>query len=143
MRRDTIKTQIERIKKRGSHRDDETGMLFNRKEQLKRKYSTITLYGLFISDESTWLVRPHVFEKKTALSPSEWNAWLGRNYNADPGTGEERPGILFQILAGMSARTNKQWRLYAIIGWVPENDNLKLGNTSPRRSRNKKKSPRK
>lgn len=129
IRKETIGAQIRRIQSIAKHRDEATGMLYNTRRQLQTKRKQITLIGLFVSDENTFLIRPHLFESKTARNAQQWEAWLAGHY------GE----ILPNILDGMENRTEKQWRLYRIIGWLPD-DSSRLVRTATRKKRNKTKS---
>ena len=128
IRRETIGAQIRRIQRIAKNRDAATGMLYNTRRQLSTKRKRITLIGLFVSDENTFLIRPHLFESKTARNAKEWEAWLADKY------GE----ILPNILEGMENRTGKQWRLDRIIGWLPD-DSTRLVRTETRSQRNKTK----
>lgn len=136
IRKETIRQQIQRIRMAYKKRDISTGQLYNTEAQRKRSYKKITLIGMFVSDENTFLIRPHVFEKNDAMSPRQWEAWFSRHYNAEPEQENGHPGVLFQILDGMENRTGKQWRLYRIIGWVA-GDNTGLVRSRARKARNK------
>lgn len=130
VRRESIGKQIKKILQ-GRTLDPATAMLYTTATQLNRRYKKVTLFGLFVSDENTFLVRPHLFSsKKVARNAEEWNKWFQENYGKilrDP------------ILPGMENRTGgKQWRLYRVIGWVP-NDSAGLINSAPRKKRNKTK----
>ena len=131
IRKETIGAQIKRIQRIAKNRDNATGMLYNTRRQLSTKRKRITLIGVFVSDENTFLIRPHLFESKTARNATEWEAWLADKY------GE----ILPNILEGMENRTGKQWRLYRIIGWLPD-DSTRLVRSKTRAQRNKTKPPR-
>lgn len=127
--KDTIKQQIDRIRSAHTNRDLDTGMLYNKRTELRRKMKKITLWGLFVSDENTFLVRPHIFESKDGRDAQEWNAWMQREYGT----------ILREnILDGMENRTGKQWRLYRVIGWSAD-DNSRVIRAKTRKKRNKTK----
>ena len=129
VRRETIGAQIRRIMKLRPNRDEATGMLYKTRRELSTKRKKVTLIGLFVSDENTFLIRPHLFESKTARNAREWEAWFADNYG----------DILPQILGGMENRTGKQWRLYRVIGWMPD-DSTRLVRAKTRSQRNKTKS---
>ena len=141
IRKETITAQISRIRRTLKFRDDATGMLYNTKSQLTTKRKKITLIGLFVSDEDTFLIRPHLFESNTARNARQWEAWLSEHYRAAPIPGDSRVPILKNILDGMQNRTNKQWRLYRIIGWTPD-DRTWIVRAKTRGARNKTKSQR-
>lgn len=138
LRKETIGAQIKRIQRMAKNRD-ETGMLFNTRRQLTTKRKKITLIGIFVSDENTFLIRSHLFESNTARNAREWGAWLSEHYSAKPDPDSTRLPILTNILDGMENRTGKQWRLYRIIGWLPD-DSKRLVRAKTRRTRNKTKS---
>lgn len=130
IRKETIKEQIDRIKRAHPKRDLATGMMYNRKPELLVKRRKITLVGLFVSDKRTFLLRPHLFEtKKKGKNAVQWEAWLAEHYG----------GILRDsILPNMEKRTNKNWRLYRIIGWIA-GDSTRIVFAKTRRARNKTK----
>ena len=142
-RGNTIGKMLERIHKAKPHRNDATGQLYRTITETKTKRKTITLYTLFVSDHNTFLLRPHVFHSSqdVAKSPREWNAWLRKHYTTEPYENDSRPPILKNILDGLDVRTEKQWRVYKIIGWI-NNDNTQLANPAPRKARHKTKSKR-
>lgn len=129
IRKETIGKQIRRIERARGNRDVATGMLFNRRAELAVKRKTITLVGVFVSDENTFLIRPHVFNSKKGRDAKQWEQYLAENYGDILRDG---------ILPGMELRTDKQWRLYRIIGWFP-NDNSRLVRALVRSKRNKAK----
>ncbi len=128
VRRETIGQQIKRITRVKRHRDLDTGMLYNKRSELITKRKKITLIGLFVSDEKTFLVRPHLFSSTTLRNARQWEAWLRDNYGT----------ILPNILEGMSNHTDKSWRLYRIIGWMPD-DTTRLIHARSHKKRNKTK----
>lgn len=129
IRRESIGKQIKRIRALRPNRDDATGMLYKTRRELSVKRKKVTLIGAFVSDEGTFLIRPHLFESKTARNATEWEQWFSEKY------GE----ILPNILDGMENRTGKQWRLYRIIGWMPD-DSTRIIRAKTRTQRNKTKS---
>lgn len=138
IRRTSIKQQIEKIRRVRTKRDDATGMLYNNRNELRKKMQRVTMFGLFVSDQGTFLLRPHLFEsKKDARNAVEWESWFAEHYGAAP-TESGRTPILINILSKMEERTGKQWRLYRIIGWMPD-DNTRLIRSSPRKARNQTK----
>jgi hypothetical protein len=130
IQREKIGVQVKRILAARANLDLATGMLFNARSQLAVKRKKITLIGLFVSDENTFLIRPHVFEtKKEGRNAVQWDAWLADNYGKI---------LRDNILPGMEIRTDKQWRLYRVIGWLP-GDNTGLVRAKVDRKRNKTK----
>lgn len=109
-RRDTIGAQLDRIKRLGRKHDPATGMLYTKKSDLKGAWNEITLFTLFVSDENTFLIRPHVFAKREPKTAPQWHEWFREHYGTICREG---------ILPGMANRTGKFWRVYRVIGWVP------------------------
>ncbi len=130
-RKETIGQQIARIRETKKKRDLATGMLFNDRRELAVKRKKITLIGLFVSDENTFLIRPHVFESgEKRRNAVQWESWLAEHYGTI---------LRDSILPNMSLRTaDKQWRLYRIIGWVA-GDSTGLVRAKIHTSRNKTK----
>lgn len=124
MRRDTIRDQLERIARLAGYVDKRTGRL--RKPGASRgnpaqRFRTVTLFALFVSNEGTFLVRPHVFNSRDGRTEKEWFAWFRKHYTTErPADGE--PGLLRNILDGLSRRSGgeKLWRVARIIGWAPD-----------------------
>ena len=129
-RRETIGQQLKRIKRLRLRFDAVTGMMYNKSADLTRRRKAITLIGMFVSDENTFLIRPHLFEtKKRGRNAREWDSWLAEHYGT----------ILREnILDGMNRRTGKFWRLYRIVGWVG-NDNTRAIRAKVHTTRDKKK----
>lgn len=138
-RRETIRDQLEKVRRLGGELDPTTGMLRKSRAQLKAHYSKITLFTLFVSDENTWLLRPHVIEsKEEPRTPHEWHEWL-RDHYTTRSRPDGLPGMLTQILDGISARTgDKHWRVYRVVGWVPH-DRSSIIHASTRARGNKTK----
>ena len=132
IRRESIGKQIDRISRLKLHQEESTGFFYNSKSELATKRHKYTVVGLFVSDENTFLVRPHVFERKEKMTYKQFDAWLAEHYGKI---------LRDNILPGMEVRTDKQWRLYRIIGVFP-NDSTGLVRTKTRGRRNKAKSPR-
>ena len=126
IRKDTIKQQIQRIRAAFPKRNLSTGQIYNHGNEQRGKFKTITLYSVFVSDEGTFLVRPHVFRSADPRTASDWEEYLSEEYG----------NILPRILDGMEARTGKQWRNYRIIGWT-KNDTSQLKDSPTRTRRNK------
>lgn len=131
LRRETIGAQIKRILRLRPNRDEATGMLYKTRRELVTKRKKVTLAGLFVSDENTFLIRPHLFNSKTGRNAVEWERWFSVHYG----------DILPTILEGMEGRTGKQWRLYRILGWLPD-DNTRIIRTKTHTKRNKNKQKR-
>ncbi len=86
-----------------------TGQMYAIESDLQRKYDRITVWTIFRSDENTHLVRPHVFDKKKALSPIEWHAWLSANLDKIQ---------RMNVLPGINKRTGKTYFVYKRLGWI-------------------------
>ena len=140
VRKQTIKQQLDQIRRAFKQRDDATGMLYNTRAQLRRKMKKVTLWGMFVSDENTFLIRPHIFEAKEGRNAVEWEQWFAEHYTTVQGEDNRTP-ILTNILDGMENRTGKQWRLYRVIGWAAD-DNSRVIRAKTRKKRNKTKSKR-
>ncbi len=128
IRRETIGAQIKRIMRVRPHRDPDTGMLYKSRRELSVQRKKVTLIGLFVSDENTFLIRPHLFSANGTRDAAGWDQWWRDNYGT----------ILPNILEGMSNHTDKHWRLYRIIGWMPD-DNTRLIHAHTSKKRNKAK----
>lgn len=75
----------------------------------RKRWKSITLYTLFVSDERTHLLRPHIFETNHASrNAKQWAAWLAKNL-ADI--------HLKAVLPGIGVRTAKSWAVKQILGW--------------------------
>lgn len=95
----------------------------------KRKaWKKVTLYTIFVSDENTHLIRPHVFEKSRPLTPADWHAWFSANLTQIHSTG---------ILPGLNIRTGKFWSVQRIIGWAADDAQHKTRNPAVGRARHK------
>ena len=126
IRKETIGQQLERIQRLKLHQDQATGVFYNNRRELSVKRNKFTVVGIFVSDENTFLIRPHVFEKKDKLTAIQFDAWLAENYGKI---------LRDNILPGMEVRTDKQWRLYRVVG-VFLNDSTGLIRSKVRRRRN-------
>lgn len=122
-----------RMIQRGKKLDAATGMLYTNAKQRRGRWRAIVLWSLFVSDEQTFLVRPHLFEtKKSPRTAAQWHAWFEIHYGR----------VLPDILAGMNIRTEKFWRIYRVIGWTPGkrfNDYSQPNRSSLPKRRNKTK----
>lgn len=86
----------------------ELGQLHANPTETQGKWKKVTLYTLFESSEETHLLRPHVFETKTARPAAEWHSWFRENVDAI---------IKRDIIPGINLRTGKIWRVKHVIGW--------------------------
>ncbi len=135
IQREKIGVQVKRILATRPNLDAATGMLYNKRAELTTKRHKVTLVGVFVSDENTFLIRPHLFESRDKKNAVQWSAWMREHY------GEILRGDTVNgggILPGMEVRTGKQWRLYRVIGILP-NDSTGLVRAKIRKTRNKKK----
>lgn len=106
------------------------GQLYAVASETRRKYRRVTLHTLFISEENTHLLRPHVFRKESALTPAQWSDWFGANLT--------RIHKDF-VLPGIAIRTSKSWAVERIIGWSGGNVEYKSNPSAIRGKRNKAK----
>lgn len=142
MRRDTIRDQLERIARLAGYVDTRTGRLKHagaKREPASKLYKKVTLFALFVSDEETFLIRPHIFNSNDGRTEADWFAWFRENYTSKrPSDGE--PGILQNILDGISRRSGgeKHWRVSRIIGWAP-NDRSSIIRSEKSKTRNQAK----
>jgi len=138
MRRETIKEQLDNIARLAGSVDVRTGKLGARAPASKL-YKKITLFALFVSDEETFLIRPHIFTSNDGRNAVDWFAWFKKNYTTER-TKDDRPGILQNILDGISRRSGgeKHWRISRIIGWAP-NDRSRIIHSEKPAKRNKAK----
>ena len=129
-KRNGVGAEIKRLRATYKKRNDATGQLYNLAADLNRKNKAIVLWGLFVSDENTFLLRPHLFTRKEAMIGTQWDSWFRKHYGKI---------LRDNILPHMSNRTaDKQWRLYRIIGWTA-GDNTKIKSPATRKKRNKTK----
>lgn len=85
------------------------GQLYKHKSETLQSYASVTLWTLFVSSENTHLLRDHVFRKSRPFNAAEWSQWFSENL-ADIHKNAVLPGI--------AVRTNKQWTVQRILGWV-------------------------
>ena len=125
-----LRAIVERLRRSNPH-IDKTGQMYSDKVQLERRYRRVVLYTLFLSDENTHMIRPHVFDKKRHMSGQEWASWFSEHLTKiHVGT----------ILPALSARTGgKAWSVQQIMGWVG-NAKYATRPTAKRAKRNKTKS---
>lgn len=106
------------------------GQLYSKTSETKGAWSRIRFWTVFVSDDGDWLLRDHLFAKKSrALTAAEWQKWLQVNLDA----------ITEQhILPGLAVRTGlqKQWSVYHYIGWRPDAFNVANANTKNRARNN-------
>ena len=142
MRRDTIRDQLERIAKLAGYVNTRTGRLEHsgaKREPASKLFKKVTLFALFVSDEETFLIRPHIFASNDGRTAEGWSAWFKKNYTTErPKDGI--PGILQNILDGISRRSggDKHWAIARIVGWVP-NDRSSIIRSEKLAARNKSK----
>lgn len=132
IRKDTIKAQVLRVQNAFPNLNEDTSQRYKHGNEQRGRWEEITLWSLFVSDEGTFLFRPHVFRHKPALTAAEWKDWLDENFGK----------ILPRVLDGMEARTDKQWRVYRTMGYT-KNDTSQLKSRQPRSRGNKKSNKRK
>lgn len=128
IRKDTIKQQVDRIRSAFPQRNLQTGQLYNHGNEQRGRMAIITLWSMFVSDEGTFLLRPHVFRTKEPRTAEQWEEYLAENYGTI---------LRDRILPGMQDRTGgKAWRNYRVLGWT-KNDTSQLKNRAARTRRNK------
>ena len=103
-----LKLKLQRLQKAVPKRSV-NGQLYRTAAQTRKKYSRVTLYTLFVSDENTLLFRDHVFKKDVAITPKAWSEFFERKLREIHRTA---------VLPGLELRTNKQWAVKRILGWV-------------------------
>lgn len=115
--------KLERLK-RAAPNISPFGQLYRHQRETTRQYSRVTLWTLFVSHENTHLLRDHIFKKAEPRSPQKWAEWFSANLSDIHRNA---------ILPGIAVRTNKQWAVQRIIGWVGDAehaiDNPKVGRT--------------
>jgi len=143
-----IKTQLEQLQKAAPKRHA-TGLLYAKKEELKRRYSKVVLHTIFHSVEQTHMYRAHLFARDEAKTPQQWHDWFA----------EHLTKIHKKVLSGLHQRTQKLWQVQRIIGFTggpkfeskdsarrealakaAKNDKLKSDNASLPKKRHKAKS---
>lgn len=130
----TIGDRIDSIRRLYPRGPNRYGQLYRTQVNARRMFRKVTLYTLFVSEDSSYLIRDHLFEsKKQKRSPQQWSEWFGRNLTEIHQKG---------VLPGMSLRTGgKAWSVLKIIGWVGD---ARTSSTIPkrRRTRVKRRTPR-
>lgn len=132
MAKETVKIKARRILRRFPKRQKGTGLLYKgRIPSATKKFNTITVFAILVSNEGDVLLRDHKFGfvDGGGRTRAGWKAWLDNNYmdilrDTIFGTYEEQFGGF--------------WRLHTMIGWTL-NANKRAGNTLPRKKRNKAK----
>lgn len=121
-----LSEKLDRIKAATPH-VSQYGQLYKHKADLRRKWSRVTLYTLFVSDEATHLLRNHVFQSTRPKSARDWDAWFRTLVNPDDGhvhgdSTDNMTRLSFiqsrSVLPGLALRTSKSWAVQRIIGWV-------------------------
>src|SRR5689334_3301370 len=95
--------------KRAHPHVSEHGQLYREKSETRQSFTRVTLWTLFVSHENTHLLRDHVFSKGDSKTPAQWADWFANNL------GDIHRNA---ILPGIAVRTNKQWAVQRIIGWI-------------------------
>jgi len=67
------------------------------------------MYTLLVSSENTHQIHEAVFKKEKGKTRHEWAAWFVKHFEKIYVTG---------VLAGIGLRTEKQWSVQKILGWV-------------------------
>lgn len=94
----------------------------------KTAWSQTTLFTLFVSDENTHLIRPHLFKKRKPMTALQWADWFSHNL---------REVYVNGILPGIGIRTGKQWVVQRVIGWAAKNAESITRNSGLAKRRNK------
>lgn len=110
------------------------GQLYRDKSATKRAYKRVRMWTLYVSDENEHMMRPHVFQKRAAMTAKEWHSWFAIHLDKI-----QREAIL----PALSVRTDlsKPWAVMQYIGWTGD---AKYASriTAARRTRHKTKSQR-
>lgn len=99
------------------------GQLYKARTETKQRYSRVTLWTLFVSNENTHLLRNHVFDKSRPFTPQEWSDWFADNLSDIHKNA---------VLPGIAVRTNKQWTVERILGWVGDAEHTSADSVSHR-----------
>lgn len=103
-----IREKLERLRRLAPNRSA-TGQLYKNQKELSKKFVRISMYTLLVSSENTHQIHEAVFNKVNGKKSAEWAEWFSRNFETIYVKG---------ILAGIGIRTEKQWSVQKIIGWV-------------------------
>ena len=103
-----LKDKLDRIRAALPKGPTRHGQLYAVATDTKRRYKQVTLYTLFISEENTHLLRPHIFKKEDAMTPAQWHDWFSDKLEEIHKTA---------VLPGIAIRTNKSWAVERILGW--------------------------
>jgi hypothetical protein len=80
-RKGTIREQLERLQHVLPKRDLRTGLMYARRDELALHSKSIKLYGVFASDQGTFMLRAHIFESEQARTHEQWADWLAEHYS--------------------------------------------------------------
>jgi len=104
-----LKSKLDNIRKMYPKGPTVYGEIYAGKRDDKKRFKRVTLYTLFVSDENTHLLRPHVFETQGTRNAKMWAAWFAAKLQ----------DIHEQaVLPGIGVRTNKSWAVKQILGWA-------------------------
>lgn len=103
-----LKTKVEQLQ-RAAPKRSRYGQLYRDSAQLKKRHSKATLFTLFLSEDNTHLLRPHVFKKSEPMTAAGWHEWFSDHLKEI----QEK-----FVLPGLGIRTGKAWGVQKIIGWI-------------------------
>lgn len=104
-----LRDKLDRLRRAVPKGPTKYGQLYAVASETKQRYKQVTLHTLFISEENTHLLRPHVFKKDEAMTPAQWHDWFSQKLEEIHKTA---------VLPGIAIRTNKSWAVERILGWT-------------------------
>lgn len=103
-----IRDKLERLRKLAPSRSP-LGQLYKSSKELKKAYARVSMWTILVSSENTRQVHEAVFTKEAGKTAPQWAEWFTKNFEIVYVKG---------VLAGVGIRTEKQWSVQQIIGWV-------------------------
>lgn len=104
-----LRDKLDRIRKQYPKGPTPYGQIYSGKLEPKRRFKRVTLYTLFVSDEGTHLLRPHVFQSERVRTSQGWAQWF---------TDHLTDIHIKAVLPGIGIRTSKSWAVKQILGWA-------------------------
>lgn len=127
-----LRDKLDRIRKQYPKGPTANGQIYKGIRPAK-SFKRVTLYTLFVSDEGTHLLRPHIFESQRSRNAEAWARWFA---------GHLRDIHIKAVLPGIGIRTSKSWAVKQILGWSA-NVKHAANNSRVAKRRHKTKSSRK
>jgi hypothetical protein len=128
-----LKTKLDRIRKLYPKGPTANGQIFSGRFLPTARFKKVTLYTLFVSDENTHLLRPHVFETHRGRTATQWSAWFAAKLTDIH---------IASVLPGLGIRTDKSWSVKRILGWSAGNAQHRIDSPRVARKGHKTKSSR-